>query len=114
MITALSTNCRRSATRIPQAVAAPCTASSPRKFPAASLRAIYTIPQESLLPKVYPSTGFELLDPATKIEEELLPGYTPRKYYPAVIGEVLLDRYQIVGKVGFSGGATHWLCRDLV
>jgi hypothetical protein len=114
MIKTLSANCRRSARQIPRAASVPRSASLPRRLPAASRRAIHAGSQQPLPPRVYPSTGFELLDPATKIEEELLPAYAAQKYYPAVIGEVLRGRYQIVGKVGFSNDATHWLCRDLV
>jgi hypothetical protein len=66
-----------------------------------------------LPPRVFPSTGFELLDPAVEIEEECW-RYAQNKYYPAQIGEVLCGRYQIVGKLGFEAGATTWLCRDLV
>ncbi|EHK25855.1 serine threonine protein kinase, CMGC group [Trichoderma virens Gv29-8] len=48
-----------------------------------------------------------------KIEEELFPDYIASRYYPVRIGEVLRDRYQIVGKLGFGASSTVWLARDL-
>jgi len=47
------------------------------------------------------------------MEEELFPDYMPSRYYPVRIGEVLRDRYQIVGKLGFGASSTVWLARDL-
>lgn len=40
-------------------------------------------------PRSFPSSDYELIDPAESIEEETLPTYNPEKYYPAHIGEVL-------------------------
>ncbi|KAM0280371.1 hypothetical protein ACHAQH_004084 [Verticillium albo-atrum] len=48
-----------------------------------------------------------------KIEEELFPDYNASRYYPILIGQVLQDRYQIVGKLGFGASSTVWLARDL-
>lgn len=48
-----------------------------------------------------------------KIEEELFLDYVASRYYPVCIGEVLRDRYQIVGKLGFGASSTVWLARDL-
>jgi hypothetical protein len=111
MITPLPASCRRAALRIHPV----CPVSN-----AASLRrSIWSglapnIRQSSaVVPKAYPAAGFDLLDPASKIEEERLPDYHPARFYPAVIGEVLRGRFQIVGKVGFSHDGTYWLCRDL-
>ncbi|OJD10766.1 CMGC/SRPK protein kinase [Emergomyces pasteurianus Ep9510] len=42
-----------------------------------------------------------------------LPGYHPADYYPAQIGQVLADRYQIVGKLGYGVASTVWLGRDI-
>ncbi|KAI9147615.1 serine threonine protein kinase, CMGC group [Paramyrothecium foliicola] len=47
-----------------------------------------------------------------KIEEELFPDYVASRYYPARIGEVLGQRYQIVGKLGYGASSTVWLARD--
>ncbi|KAF4979431.1 hypothetical protein FZEAL_4374 [Fusarium zealandicum] len=48
-----------------------------------------------------------------KIEEETFPDYIASRYYPVHIGQVLRDRYQVVGKLGFGASSTVWLARDL-
>ncbi|PYI27291.1 kinase-like protein [Aspergillus indologenus CBS 114.80] len=48
-----------------------------------------------------------------KIEEENLPDYTASQYYPTRIGEVIKERYQIIGKLGFGSTSTVWLARDM-
>ncbi|KAK0387560.1 hypothetical protein NLU13_3806 [Sarocladium strictum] len=60
----------------------------------------------STQPKVFPTVGFEKFPADDPIEEERLPGYSPERYYAAQIGQVLQDRYQIIGKLGFGGGST--------
>jgi serine/threonine-protein kinase SRPK3 len=77
----------------------------------------------SFLRRVLPGRAWKPLDFSTnlpelipldeRIEEELLPDYDPSKYYPASIGQILKDRYQIVGKLGFGPRSTTWLARDL-
>ncbi|KAI2085833.1 hypothetical protein LOZ36_003756 [Ophidiomyces ophidiicola] len=64
-------------------------------------------------PLAIPHTGFKELDVSQGIEEELLPTYKAEKYFPAEIGQVLKDRYQIIGKLGYGGSSTVWLSRDL-
>lgn len=64
-------------------------------------------------PKVFPTVGFETVSADEPIEEEELPNYKAERYYPVLIGQVLQDRYQITGKLGFGGGSTVWACRDL-
>ncbi|KAK7398405.1 hypothetical protein QQX98_012223 [Neonectria punicea] len=46
-------------------------------------------------------------------EEEELPAYEARDFYPVKLGEVFQDRYQVVAKLGFGTGSTVWLCREL-
>ncbi|KAK7431825.1 hypothetical protein QQZ08_001766 [Neonectria magnoliae] len=46
-------------------------------------------------------------------EEEELPTYEARDFYPVKLGEVFQDKYQVVAKLGFGTGSTVWLCRDL-
>lgn len=64
-------------------------------------------------PLVFPSSGFDILDPAEKIEEETLPDYLAERYYPVHIGEVFNSQYQVLTKLGFGSSSTVWLCRDL-
>ncbi|KAJ5638827.1 protein kinase [Penicillium herquei] len=60
----------------------------------------------------FPQTG-PLLDANSKLEEETLQGYLPHHFYPVNIGDVFRSRYQVVGKLGYGGHSTVWLCRDL-
>ncbi|KFY21411.1 hypothetical protein V493_07421 [Pseudogymnoascus sp. VKM F-4281 (FW-2241)] len=48
-----------------------------------------------------------------KIEEETIPDYVASRYYPTRIGEVIKERYQVVGKLGFGSTSTAWLARDM-
>ncbi|KAI7158041.1 hypothetical protein KC349_g5190 [Hortaea werneckii] len=61
----------------------------------------------------FPDNGFNLIDSTTKVEEEKWPWYSTEAFYPARIGELLKSRYQIIGKLGYGGQSTAWLCRDL-
>ncbi|KAK6811249.1 hypothetical protein RU639_013032 [Aspergillus parasiticus] len=54
-----------------------------------------------------------LLDSTEKLEEETLSWYSPDSFYPVKIGEVFQSRYQVIGKLGYGGYSTIWLCRDL-
>lgn len=67
----------------------------------------------SVQPKVFPSDGFQTVPVDQRPEEEDLPNYKAERYYPVRIGEVFQERYQIVGKLGFGGGSTVWVCHDL-
>ncbi|KAI2008617.1 hypothetical protein LOZ39_005583 [Ophidiomyces ophidiicola] len=64
-------------------------------------------------PRAFPTSGFDLIEESRRIEEETLPGYTPDKYYPVRLGEVLGNRYHVVGKLGYGTTSTVWLGRDL-
>lgn len=46
------------------------------------------------------------------IEEELVPNYDPRHFYPVNPGEVLHNRYEMIAKLGCGSGSTVWLARD--
>ncbi|PYH35152.1 kinase domain protein [Aspergillus neoniger CBS 115656] len=49
--------------------------------------------------------------PTSPIEEERSPGYDPRKYYPARIGETV-GKYRIISKLGWGANSTAWLAKD--
>lgn len=59
------------------------------------------------------TANFERIDPSYLVEEETLSGYNPKHYYPVKLGEVLHERYRIIGKLGFGSASIVWLCRDL-
>ncbi|TWU72709.1 hypothetical protein ED733_004179 [Metarhizium rileyi] len=68
---------------------------------------------QSSPPRIFPSTGFQLIDPSEKVEEEQLPFYKSDEYYPMKIGDVVYGYYQIVAKLGYGTTSTVWLSRDL-
>ncbi|KAE8421581.1 kinase-like protein [Aspergillus pseudocaelatus] len=53
------------------------------------------------------------LESTEKFEEETLSWYSPDSFYPVRIGEVFQSRYQVIGKLGYGGHSTVWLCSDL-
>lgn len=79
----------------------------------ASVRKVSSSPPSAVGPRKFPSTGFELIDPTTKFEEETLPFYRKEEYYPMRIGHVIHGHYQVVSKLGFGTTSTIWLARDL-
>lgn len=65
-------------------------------------------------PRAFPTEGFPRIDPSQPIEEERLPWYDPKDFYPVRIGDVYKRRYQVTGKLGYGAYPTVWLCRDLL
>jgi hypothetical protein len=47
------------------------------------------------------------------LEEQTLPRFYEKRYYPVTIGQTLHNRYQILTKLGFGANSTVWLARDL-
>lgn len=66
-----------------------------------------------LQPRIFANPSFVRIPADVQVEEEALPDYLPARYYPMRIGQVLVDRYQVVGKLGFGASSTVWLARDL-
>ncbi|RGP65954.1 serine threonine cmgc group [Fusarium sporotrichioides] len=64
-------------------------------------------------PRIFSNPNFIRIPASNKVEEETLPDYLPARYYPVRIGEVFVDRYQVVGKLGFGASSTVWLANDL-
>ena len=46
-------------------------------------------------------------------EDEGVQDYKLGGYHPVFIGEVILNRYVIIEKVGWGHFSTVWLCKDL-
>jgi serine/threonine-protein kinase SRPK3 len=46
------------------------------------------------------------------IEEETIPGFNSRNFYPVNPGDLLNNRYRIVAKVGWGTTSTVWLAQD--
>jgi len=47
------------------------------------------------------------------IEEESIPGYNSKDFYPVNPGEIFHHRYETIAKVGWGSCSTVWLARDL-
>ncbi|KGO74117.1 hypothetical protein PITC_021750 [Penicillium italicum] len=46
------------------------------------------------------------------IEEQSLPFYHRKRYYPVEIGQILNNRYRIIAKIGYGAYSTVWLAYD--
>jgi serine/threonine-protein kinase SRPK3 len=46
------------------------------------------------------------------IEEQTLPRYHQKRYYPVKIGEVFNGQYRIITKLGYGAYSTVWLAQD--
>ncbi|KFY42398.1 hypothetical protein V494_02421 [Pseudogymnoascus sp. VKM F-4513 (FW-928)] len=64
-------------------------------------------------PLEFSNPNFVRIPEYHKIEEETFPDYVASRYYLTRIGEVIKDRYQVVGKLGFGSTSTAWLARDM-
>ncbi|KIH86420.1 hypothetical protein SPBR_08451 [Sporothrix brasiliensis 5110] len=64
-------------------------------------------------PRVFPKTGFEVIDPEFLVEEEKLPTYNGADYYPMRLGNIVGGHYQVVAKLGYGTTSTVWLAKDL-
>jgi hypothetical protein len=53
------------------------------------------------------------LDLTCPIEEEKTPNYSPERFYPIRLGQLLNGRYQVATKLGYGANSTVWLARDL-
>lgn len=55
----------------------------------------------------------KLLSTPDLIDEERVPWYEHRNFYPAKPGDILDDRFQILVKVGWGSSSTVWFARDM-
>ncbi|RAK92681.1 kinase-like protein [Aspergillus costaricaensis CBS 115574] len=79
----------------------------------ASLLRLRTQTIRRILPSIRTYTSHHYLPRDIPIEEETLPHYNPKQYYPVNIGDIYHSRYQIIGKLGYGSTSTSWVCRDL-
>jgi len=54
-----------------------------------------------------------ILSPEVPIEEDVIPCYNSKVFYPVNPGDVLHNRYKTVSKVGWGTSSTVWLAQDL-
>ena len=64
-------------------------------------------------PRLFPTGGFEAIEPSLLVEEEKLPTYDRTNYYSMRIGDIVDGHYQVVAKLGYGSTSTVWLARDL-
>lgn len=64
-------------------------------------------------PLSFTNTNFARVPQAQKVEEETWPDYAASHFYPTRIGQVIHERYQVVGKLGCGSTSTVWLARDM-
>lgn len=55
---------------------------------------------------------FQLLPKDVPVEEENNTSYSPITWYSVLLGEVLVERYQILTKLGYGDTSTVWLAYD--
>ncbi|KAJ5209217.1 hypothetical protein N7449_003596 [Penicillium cf. viridicatum] len=61
----------------------------------------------------FPTSGFKVIKPSQILEEERFEEFKKGNYYPVNIGDVLVSKYQILGKLGFGTTSTVWLALEL-
>jgi serine/threonine protein kinase len=59
-----------------------------------------------------PRTLPTILPADVLIEEERIPGYNPKNFYPVNPGDLLNNRYRILSKIGWGTTSTVWLAQD--
>ncbi|CEL10251.1 Putative Serine/threonine protein kinase [Aspergillus calidoustus] len=64
-------------------------------------------------PLNFSNPNFGRIAPGQIVEEETIPDYVASRYYPTQIGDLIQDRYQIIGKLGYGATSTAWLARDM-
>lgn len=68
-------------------------------------------------PRLYSQLGRQIRrrsfkNSAAPIEEQALPSYHRKRYYPVRPGDVLNSRYRAIAKLGFGAYSTVWLAKD--
>lgn len=53
-----------------------------------------------------------ILPSGVLVEEEHIPGYDPKQFYPVNPGDFFHNRYEVLAKVGWGTSSTVWLARD--
>lgn len=80
---------------------------------AGSLRR-FTRPRFLQVPLTFcqPNHGYHAMAVGEAIEEQSLPRYHERHYYPVKIGEVFKDQYRVIAKLGYGAYSTVRLAWD--
>lgn len=54
----------------------------------------------------------KILPPDVPVEEETIPGYDHKCFFPMNPGQVLRGRYKVFAKLGWGSTSTVWLAED--
>lgn len=60
----------------------------------------------------FSNSNFTTLPSDQKIEEEAHGSILKGRYYPVRIGDVVGEKYQVLGKLGYGVGSTVWLANE--
>lgn len=60
----------------------------------------------------FSNSNFKLLPSDQKIEEEAHDAISKGRYYPVQVGDIIKNKYQVVGKLGYGLGSTVWLANE--
>ncbi|KAL9004338.1 MAG: hypothetical protein Q9188_002851 [Gyalolechia gomerana] len=60
----------------------------------------------------FSNSNFKILPPDEKMEEEAHDTTSKGRYYPVRIGDVIKEKYQVLGKLGYGVGSTVWLANE--
>ncbi|KAL9092102.1 MAG: hypothetical protein Q9165_004535 [Trypethelium subeluteriae] len=63
-------------------------------------------------PICFSNSNFKALPSDQKVEEEAHDAISQGRYFPVRIGDILEDKYQVVGKLGYGVGSTVWLANE--
>ena len=61
----------------------------------------------------FSNSNFKTLPSHLKVEEEVHDALSKGRYYPMHIGDVIVNKYQVVGKLGYGLGSTVWLANEI-
>ena len=73
------------------------------------LRRLWAAPIDAAIPV---SRAPTILPSDVLIEEENIPGYGSKHFYPVNPGDLVHNRYEMSAKVGWGTSSTVWLARD--
>lgn len=73
------------------------------------LRRLWTAPKNAAMPA---SRAPTILPSDILVEEEKIPGYDSKHFYPVNPGDLFHNRYEMLAKVRWGTSSTVWLAQD--
>ena len=75
-----------------------------------ALKSLVKEPEPQLIS--FSNPNFKILSSEQQIEEEAHDTSPKGRYYPVRIGDVIREKYQVLGKLGYGLGSTVWLAQE--